>query len=104
MSFIQECERTMIIVEKKKEPQIDATEFSNLVESIKNVLGNGDKCIIEESDYKDFSNFENIKYFLKMHFRIGLKSVESGQIKINAIKPVKEIESINKKSGKNGKQ
>ena len=104
MRFIQECERTMIIVEKKKEPQIDATEFSNLVASIKHVLANGDKCIIEESDYKDFSNFENIKYFLKMHFRIGIKSVESGQIKINAIKPVKEIEPVNKKSGKNGKQ
>ena len=104
MRFIQECERTMIIVEKKKEPQIDATEFSNLVASIKHVLDNGDKCIIEESDYKDFSNFENIKYFLKMHFRIGLKSVESGQIKITAVKPVKEIEPVNKKSGKNGKQ
>ena len=94
----------MIIVEKKKEPVIDTAKFSNLVESIKNVLDNGDKCIIEESDYKDFSNFENIKYFLKMHFRIGLKSVESGQIKITAVKPVKEIEPVNKKSGKNGKQ
>ena len=94
----------MIIIEKKKEPQIDATEFSNLVASIKHLLANGHKCIIEESDYKDFSNFENIKHFLKMHFRIGIKSVESGQIKIMAVKPVKEIESPNKKSGKNGKQ
>ena len=94
----------MIVIEKKKEPQIDATEFSNLVASIKHVLANGDKCIIEESDYKDFTNFENVKHFLKMHFRIGLKSVESGQIKINAIKLVKEIEPVNKKSGKNGKQ
>ena len=94
----------MIIVEKKKEPEIDATEFSNLVESIKHVLANGNKCIIEKSDYERFTSFDNLKYFLKMHFRIGLKSVESGQIKINAIKPVKEIEPVNKKSGKNGKQ
>ena len=104
MRFIQECERTMIIVEKKKEPQIDATEFSNLVASIKHVLANGDKCIIEKTDYEKFTTFDNVKYFLKMHFRIGLKSVESGQIKINAIKPVKEIEPVNKKSGKNEKQ
>ena len=94
----------MIVIEKKKEPQIDATEFSNLVASIKHVLDNGDKCIIEKTDYEKFTTFDNVKYFLKMHFRIGLKAVESGQIKINAIKPVKEIEPVNKKSGKNGKQ
>ena len=74
MRFIQECERTMIIVEKKKEPQIDATEFSNLVASIKHVLANGDKCIIEKTDYEKFTTFDNVKYFLKMHFRIGLKN------------------------------
>ena len=91
----------MIVIEKKKEPQIDATEFSNLVASIKHVLANGDKCIIEKTDYEKFTTFDNVKYFLKMHFRIGLKSVEAGQIKINAIKPVKEIEPVNKKSGKN---
>ena len=94
----------MIIIEKKKEPQIDATEFSNLVASIKHVLANGDKCIIEKTDYEKFTTFDNVKYFLKMHFRIGLKSVEAGQIKITAVKPVKEIEPVNKKSGKNGKQ
>ena len=104
MRFVQRVWKQMIIVEKKKEPEIDATEFSNLVESIKHVLANGNKCIIEKSDYERFTSFDNLKYFLKMHFRIGLKSVESGQIKINAIKPVKEIEPVNKKSGKNGKQ
>jgi hypothetical protein len=67
-------------------------------------LANGDKCIIEKTDYEKFTTFDNVKYFLKMHFRIGLKSVESGQIKITAVKPVKEIEPVNKKSGKNGKQ
>ena len=104
MRFVQRVWKQMIIVEKKKEPEIDATEFSNLVESIKHVLANGNKCIIEKSDYERFTSFDNLKYFLKMHFRIGLKSVESGQIKINALKPVKEIEPVNKKSGKNGKQ
>ena len=94
----------MIILEKKKEPSIDTIKFGNLVESIKNVLANGNKCIIEHTDYEKFTTFDNVKYFLKMHFRIGLKSVEAGQIKINAIKPVKEIEPVNKKSGKNGKQ
>ena len=102
MSFIQECERTMIIVEKKKEPQIDATEFSNLVESIKNVLANGDKCIIEKTDYEQFTTFDNVKYFLKMHFRIGIKGLEAGQIKINSLKPVKELEPVRVR--KNGKQ
>ena len=94
----------MIIIEKKKEPSIDTAKFSNLVESIKNVLVNGNKCVIEESDYKEFTNFENVKHFLKIHFRVGLKSVESGQIKITALKEIKEIEPVNKKSGKNGKQ
>ena len=104
MSFVQREWKQMIVIEKKKEPQIDATEFLDLVASIKHVLANGDKCIIEKTDYEKFTTFDNVKYFLKMHFRIGIKSVESGQIKINAIKPVKEIESVNKKSGKNGKQ
>ena len=93
----------MIIIEKKKEPTIDTIRFSNLVESIKQVLANGDKCIIEHTDY-DFTDYTNVKHFLKIHFRISTKTVREGQIKINALKPVKEIESPNKKSGKNGKQ
>ena len=93
----------MIILEKRKEPSIDTIKFSNLVESIKNVLANGNKVIVEHTDY-EFTDYENVKHFLKMHFRISTKTVREGQIKINALKPVKEIESPNKKSDKNGKQ